>query len=47
MTYTGYQLLFCGEPAVWVTYNKMAQLIDERFPDERMVKRYPYMRFQR
>lgn len=35
------------EPTATVTDNKMAQLIDERFPDERMVKRYPYMRFRR
>lgn len=35
------------EPTATVTDNKMAQLVDERFPDERMVKRYPYMRFRR
>ena len=35
------------EPTAANTDNKIAQLIDERFPDERMVKRYPYMRFRR
>lgn len=27
--------------------NKIVKIIDERFPDERMKKRYPYMRFRR
>ena len=35
------------EPTAANTDSKIAQLIDERFPDERMVKRYPYMRFRR